>query len=159
MIFIKERTGDNMNIKEKIVDGMKYFYSEEEDKWFPQFEEENGLTYEFDLKTFTYLPLIELDEEYEPEYQLTMWGIRHLNYLKQHKKGTYQRLMIGGLREHLVTVDKAANEMEDLLMEQMSEAEGITEELKRRDMFEWVGRRINLKNRVREIIYHYYIYI
>ena len=92
-----------MKIKEKIFDGMKYFYSEEEDKWFPQFEEENGLTYEFDLNTFTYLPLIELDEEYEPEYQLTMWGIRRLNYLKEHKHGTYQMLMIKGLREHLVS--------------------------------------------------------
>ncbi|HAG04566.1 MAG TPA: hypothetical protein DCG28_03910 [Lachnospiraceae bacterium] len=35
----------------------------------------------------------------------------------------------------------------------------ITEELKRRDMFEWVGKRNNLKNRVREIIFHDYIYI
>ena len=68
-------------------------------------------------------------------------------------------LMIKGLREHLVTVDKAANEMEDLLMEQMSKTEGITEELKKKDMFEWVGRRNNLKQRVREIIYHDYIYI
>ena len=148
-----------MKIKEKIVDEMKYFYSEEEDKWFPQFEEANGLTYELDLKTFTYLPLIELDEEYEPEYQLTMWGIRRLNYLKEHKHGTYQMLMIKGLREHLVTVDKAANEMEDLLMEQMAKTEGITEELKKKDMFEWVGRRNNLKQRVRELIYHDYIYI
>ena len=53
-----------------------------------------------------------------------------------------------------MTIDKTVNEMEDLLMEQMSKAEGITEELKRRDMFEWVGRRNNSKNRVREIIYH-----
>ena len=105
------------------------------------------------------LPLIELDDEYEPEYQLAMWGIRRLNYLKEHKHGTYQRLMIKGLREHLVTIDKAANKTEDLLMEQMSKAEGITEELKRSDMLEWVGRRNNLKNRVREIIYHDYIYI
>ncbi|MBQ7265110.1 MAG: TnpV protein [Firmicutes bacterium] len=37
--------------------------------------------------------------------------------------------------------------------------DAITEELKRRDMFEWVGRRNNLKHRVREIIYHDYIYI
>ena len=68
-------------------------------------------------------------------------------------------LMIKGLREHLVTIDKAANEMEDLLMEQMSKTEGITEELKKKDMFEWVGRRNNLKQRVREIIYHDFIYI
>lgn len=147
-----------MKIKEKFIDGMKHFYSEETDKWFPQFEEENDLTYELDLKTFTYLPLIEIDEA-ESDYQLTMWGIRRLEYLKNHKKGTYQRLMISGLREHLISVDKAANETEDLLMEQMSKAEGITEELKYNDMFEWVGRRNNLKQRVREIIYHDYIYV
>ena len=44
-------------------------------------------------------------------------------------------------------------------MDQMSKAEGITEELKRSDMLECVGRRNNLKYRVREIIYHKYVYV
>ena len=144
-----------MKIKEE--NGMKYFYSEESGKRFPQFTEEHGLTYEFDTATMTYLPLVEVDEE--EEYTLTMWGTRRLNYLKEFKKGTYQRLMISGLWNHLVETDKRANELEDMLMEQMSVAEGITEELKRKDAMTWVARRNGLKNRVREIVYNECIYV
>lgn len=146
-------------IKEKYENGMTYYYCDEVDEWFPQFKDDNNLTYELQLPHFIYIPLIELDPVDEPDYQLTMWGIRRLNYLKQHKSGTYQRLMISGLWEHLVSVDKTCNEMEDLLMEQMCKAEGITEEMKRQDMMLWVGMRNNVKNRVREIIYHDYIYV
>ncbi len=84
---------------------------------------------------------------------------RRLRYLKENKPGTYQRLMISGLWNHLVATDKRANELEDMLMEQMSSAEGITEEMKRRDAMEWVARRNGLKNRVREIVYNECIYV
>ena len=100
-----------------------------------------------------------LDEEDEPDYQLTMWGHRRLRYLKENKPGTYQMLMIKGLWNHLVSTDKRANELEDILMEQMSAAEGITEELKRKDAMLWVARRNGLKNRVREIVYNECIYV
>lgn len=66
--------------------------------------------------------------------------------------------MISNLREHLIFVDKIANETENLLMEQMSKADDITEELKNKDMFEWVGKHNNIKHRVKEIIYNEYIY-
>ena len=36
-------------IKEKIVDEMKYFYCDETDEWFPQYKDENNLTYELHL--------------------------------------------------------------------------------------------------------------
>lgn len=145
--------------KTKTVDEMKYFYCEETGEWFPQFKEENGLTYELQLPQFIYLPLIKTDEENEFDYQLTMYGRHRLEYLKNHKKGTYQRLMISGLWEHLVSTDKACWDMEELLMKQMSKSEGITEELKRTDMLEWVGRRNNLKHKVREILHQEYVYI
>ncbi|MBR1444992.1 MAG: TnpV protein [Firmicutes bacterium] len=145
-----------MKIKEE--NGMKYFGGEN-GEWFAQYIEERGLWYEFDTKTMTYLPLIELDEEEEPDYRLTMWGHRRLKYLKENKPGTYQMLMIKGLWNHLVSTDKWANELEDKLMEQMSAAEGITEELKRKDAMLWVARRNGLKNRVREIVYNECIYV
>ena len=135
-------------IKEKIVDEMKYFYCDETDEWFPQYKDENNLTYELQLPQFVYLPLIELDEEEESDYQLSMYGRPMLEFLEEHRHATYQMLLAKGLREHLVEVDKTCCKMEDRLMNQMSKAEGITEELKRSDMFEWVGRRNNLKHRV-----------
>ena len=60
--------------------------------------------------------------------------------------------MISGLWEHPVQTDKEANRPEDELMEQMSRSEGITEELKKQNMMEWVGLRNDLKERVREIV-------
>ena len=146
-------------IKEKIIDEMKYFYCDETDEWFPQYKDENNLTYELQLPHFIYLPLVELNEVEEPDYQLSMYGRHRLEYLEEHKHGTYQMLLVNGLWEHLVEVDKTCCEMEDRFMEQMSKTEGITEELKRSYMFEWVGRRNNLKNRVREIIHQEYIYV
>ena len=143
--------------KEKIINGMLHIYSETEQKYLPMYEEENGLTYRLDRETMTYLPLLETEEE--KPYDLTMWGKRRLEYLKEEKPGTYQELMIKGLWEHLVETDKAANEMEDRLLEEMSKAEGITEELKAKDQMKWVGLRNGLKNRVREIVFNELIYI
>ena len=124
---------------------------------FPKFMEENGLTYALDEVTFLYLPMLELDEE--EEYEMGMWGQRRLEYLKNEDPGTYETLMINGLWEHLIQTDKAAYEMEDRLMEEMMKAEGVTEELKRTNQMEWVGRVNNIKNRAREIIYSELIYI
>ena len=81
-----------------------------------------------------------------------MWEQRRLNFLKENRNGACQRLMISGLWEHPVQTDKEANRLEDELTEQMSRSEGITEELKKQNMMEWVGLRNNLKERVREIV-------
>ena len=82
-----------------------------------------------------------------------------MEYLKTEKKGTYTALMISGLTKHLVEIDKAANDMEDSLTEEMCKAEGVTEALKKSNQMEWVSRRNNIKNRVQEIVYSELIYI
>ncbi|MBR6671296.1 MAG: TnpV protein, partial [Ruminococcus sp.] len=56
-------------------------------------------------------------------------------------------------------IDRQANEMYDLLIEQMKEAEGVTEELKAQDQFEWVQRMGNIQQRAREIVTTELIYI
>ncbi len=60
---------------------------------------------------------------------------------------------------YLADVDRQENEMYDLLIEQMKEAEGITEELKEQDQFEWVQRMGNIQQRAQEIIYNELIYV
>ncbi len=42
--------------------------------------------------------------------------------------------------------------MMDKLVKQMTEAEGVTEELKRRDQMAWVGCMNNIRNRAKEIV-------
>ena len=48
--------------------------------------------------------------------------------------------------------------MYDLLIEQMIEAEGVTEELKEQDQLEWVQRMGNIQQRAREIVCSELIY-
>ncbi len=64
-----------------------------------------------------------------------------------------------GLWNHLVATDKRANELEDMLKEQMSNDVGITEALKREDAMTRITRRNGLKNWVREIVYNECIYV
>ena len=55
---------------------------------------------------------------------------------------------------YLADIDRQANEMYDLLIEQMKAAEGVTEELKEKDQFEWVQKMGNIQQRAREIVCH-----
>ena len=89
-----------------------------------------------------------------PESQhIGIWGIRRLNFLKQHHNGIYTGLLLSGkLIAHLEEIDCAANKMFELLMQQFMACEGITEELKSRDQMEWVRRMNCCRKTVEEII-------
>ncbi len=63
------------------------------------------------------------------------------------------------LRNHLLEIDKTANERFNLLMKQFMKQENITEELKATNQMEWVCRMNNIKNRVEEIIFNELIYV
>ena len=49
-------------------------------------------------------------------------------------------------------VDKEVREKVEMLVEQMAEQWGVTEELKMRDQMEWVSRMNNVKNVVEEMM-------
>ena len=51
--------------------------------------------------------------------------------LRNHKRGTYSGLMLSGkLKEQIEEVDRQAEELFSHLVEQMKQAEGVTEQLK-----------------------------
>ncbi len=50
-------------------------------------------------------------------------------------------------------------ERRDTMMDQIMEAEGITEELKGRDQMEWLRRVNNIRNRVDEVILNELVYV
>ncbi len=63
------------------------------------------------------------------------------DYLEKHKKVVFSSLLAEGkLYQHCAEVEKQANEMFDMLVEQMKVAEGVTEELKEENQMEWVRR-------------------
>ncbi|MBQ5329564.1 MAG: TnpV protein [Oscillospiraceae bacterium] len=93
------------------------------------------------------------------EKEIGIWGMRHLRYIKQHKKVRYINLLTTGeLNAYLAEIDERAQNMKTVLMKQMSEHEGANEVLKEQNQPEWVGRMNNIRNRAEEIIYNEVIY-
>ena len=106
------------------------------------YDEKNGLNYT--LHGAYYLPDLEINEE-EPTYG--KYGIMRKQFLKEHRSARYQYLVLTGkLTEHLNQVDKEVREKVEMLVEQMAEQWGVTEELKRQKQMEWVRRMNNIKN-------------
>ena len=103
------------------------------------------------------IPNLVLDPQ--PEGDIGIWGWRRKRYLKEHRKGAYNRMLMDGtITKHLIDVNKEVMDMRERLVEQFQKAEGETEELKRRDQMEWVRRMNSIYNRVDEIILHELIY-
>ena len=106
------------------------------------YDEKNGLSYT--LHGYYYLPDLEINEE-EPTYG--KYGIMRKQFLKEHRSARYQYLVLTGkLTEHLNQVDKEVREKVEMLMEQMDEQWGVTEELKMQNQMEWVRKMNNIKN-------------
>ena len=117
--------------------------------------EKNGLSYT--LHGDYYLPDLEINEE-EPTYG--KYGIMRKQFLKEHRSARYQYLVLTGkLTEHLNQVDKEAREKVEMLMEQMVEQWGVTEELKMHEQMEWVRRKDNIQAIAEEIALKEIIYL
>jgi len=113
------------------------------------YNEQNGLWYE--LQGDYYIPCLVLDKE--DTQPIGIWGRKRLGYLKKHRQALYTTLLVSGkLNHHLVEVDNQASEMIYLLMKQLAEKEGITEQLKAQDQMAWVQRMGNVRNRAEEIV-------
>ena len=118
--------------------------------------EENGGTY---TQIGEYLlPNLVMDPQ--PEGEIGIWGWRRKRYLKEHRKGTYNAMLLQGtLTQHLIDTNAAAMDMLESLVKQMAKAEGVTEELKRRDQLGWVRHMNNIRNRAEEIVRNELIYV
>ena len=95
----------------------------------------------------------------EEEQPIGTWGQRHLHYLKQYRKITYTTLLTcGKLNTYLADIDKQAQERFERLIEDMKQAQGITERLKEENALEWTGRLGNIRACAREIVNEEIIY-
>ena len=84
----------------------------------------------------------------QPEGEIGVWGWRRKQYLKEHRKGTYNAMLLNGtLTQHLIDINTEALDLMNTLVKQMAKTEGVTEDLKRRDQLGWVGRMNNIRNR------------
>ena len=119
------------------------------------YDEKNGLSYT--LHGDYYLPDLEINEE-EPTYG--KYGIMRKQFLKEHRLAKYQYLLLTGkLTEHLNQIDQEAREQVEMLMKQMAEKKGVTEELKVQDQMKWVRLMNNIKVSAEEIILKNMVYV
>ena len=127
----------------------EYMIAEDFDTDMYIFNENNGLWYE--LQGEYYLPCLTLlPEEEKP---IGIWGQRHKRYLKEHRKATYTTLLTSGrLNGYLAEMEGQAQERFERLIEQMKQAQGITEQLKADSALEWVGRLNNIRACATEIV-------
>lgn len=67
-------------------------------------------------------------------------------------------LTSGRLNAYFADIDKQAEDMFFRLVEQMKQAQGITEQLKAENALEWTGRLNNIRACAREIVEEEMIY-
>ena len=118
-------------------------------------DEKNGLDYI--LVGDYYIPLIRVAEE---PRDIGFYGSLRRNFLKDYRQALYSQLMLTGkLWSYLADLNEICVERRDNMMDQMMEAEGVTEELKGKDQMEWLRRVNNIRNRVDEVILTQLVYV
>jgi len=102
-----------------------------------------------------YLPNLVVPES----PKVSRWGMLRFSYLRKHREALYTiMLMEGTLNPHLEDVDRQAQEMEQHLISQLAQQEGVTEQLKAENQMEWVARMNSIRNRADEIVLDDLIY-
>ena len=118
--------------------------------------EKMGGTYTLGADGIYYPNLVSTDEE--PHYG--KYGMLRKTYLKEHRPAMYSLYILEDrLVEHLNLVDDEAQERMEVLVHQMMERQGITEEMKARDQMEWVRAVNGIRNMAEEIVLKELVYI
>ena len=111
------------------------------------YREENGCFY----------PNLELPEQ--NNYNIGKYGLLHLYFIKEHRKGRYTTLISEcRLNEYLHKIDIEANEMLETIIPRLATERGIDENLKAHDMLCWVAEMNNIKASAEEIVLKEVIY-
>ena len=115
----------------------------------------NGIKYE--LRGEQYYPMLEISEQ--TNYEIGKYGHLHLDFIKNHRRGTYTTLLTEGrLNEHLHSIDEQIHEQLDLYIAQTAKRMDVTEELKASDPMRWVQMMNNIKASAEEIVFKEVVY-
>ena len=120
------------------------------------FNEDNGLWYE--LSGDYYLPCLTVPAE--EKQSVGVWGQRHKRYLKEYRPALYNALLLSGkLNAYLAGIDQQAQELMDTIIQQMAEAQEITETMKATDHMAWIGKMNNIRVSAMEAVDKEFIYV
>ena len=82
-----------------------------------------------------------------------IWALRHKRYLKEHRKATYDAILLSGkLNSYPADINEQAEAMFDRIVCRMAASEGVTELLKADDQMEWVRRKNAIQLNAAEIV-------
>ena len=93
--------------------------------------------------------------------EINKYGLLRLNYIKEHKRGLYQALLMKNeLTNHLLSVSKECEErLKTLMNYYINNDEKLSEKSKENNQIEWVKLMNNYKNTAEEIILKELIYV
>lgn len=115
---------------------------------------ENGIDYI--LVGGYYIPDLRLPEENRP---IGRYGRMHRDYLKEVHPARYNDLLLAGkLPTYLADLNEQAENRLEIIIQQMKQAENVTEQLKAKQQMEWVGRMNSICHRAEEIILSELVY-
>ena len=98
-----------------------------------------------------YIPIIELPEN--NDRPIGKWGRMHRAYLEETNPLLLNHLILTGkLRTYLADLNEQAQNRYRLIIKQMTDAEGVDEDLKRRSQWEWIKAMNGIVSRADEII-------
>ena len=103
------------------------------------------------------IPSLKLQEETRP---VGKGGRMHRDYLKEYHPIQFNNLVLSGnLWTYLADLNEQAQERLDRIMQQMKEAEGVTEAMKATDPMVWVQRMNSIAVRAEEIVREELIFV
>ena len=87
----------------------------------------------------------------QPTGDIGRYGRMRKKYLKEHQPDTFAlMLMENTLMQHLIDIDREANEQIDLITSQLAQAEGVTEDLKASNQLGWIQAMNSCQARAEE---------
>ena len=104
-----------------------------------------------------YIPNLTIQKE---ERSIGKWGRMHREFLREHHPIRFSRLVLSDtLFTYLADLNEQANQRMEILIAQMQNAEGITEELKAADPMVWTQHMNNIRARAEELIREELIFV
>ncbi len=109
---------------------------------------ENGIHYR--LHGDYYFPDFTDPEELG---SLGIWADMHLAFMKEHQHHAYVEMLLADkLVSYLREFNEQAEERFQRIIEQMTQAEGVTEQLKAKDQLAWVQKMNEIAGRAEEAV-------
>ena len=113
---------------------------------------------EYHLEVDYYIPNLIIPKQ--EKIVLNKYGRMRLNYLKEHKKADYTRMLMDGtLNAHLKEIQETTDNRVQQIISELKAKSDLTEDMKNTNMLYWIGTMNSIKAQAEEIVFSELIYI